>query len=293
MDDIVVFNCIGIILNINSLLSPTILVSHYHYMSLLNHPIAGFIIAVLLTGCSLLPDRVDETSGWSAQRLYGDAKNYMHLGDYKKALEYLEKIQSRYPFGRFAQQSQLDTIYIQYIENESESALIAAERFIKANPRHPNVDYAYYMKGLVNFRRNNTMLEKLVPSDRTKTDISGASQSYSDFAELISKFPNSQYSADAHQRMLFLRNSLATYELHVADYYLQRGAYVAAVNRAKYILEHYPSTPTCANALSILAQAYVKMHILQLANDSLRVLSLNYPQFPDLPKLNSMVRAAS
>jgi outer membrane protein assembly factor BamD len=259
----------------------------------LNYPIAGCIIAIFLTGCSLLPDRVDETISWSAQRLYEESRNRMYLGDYKEALEYLEKIQSRYPFGRFAQQSQLDTIYIRYIENEPESALIAAERFIKANPRHLNVDYAYYMKGLVNFRRNNTILEKLVPSDRTKTDISSTSQSYSNFAELISKFPNSKYAADAHQRMLLLSNSLATYELHIADYYLQRGAYVAAVNRAKYILEHHPSTPTCANALSILAQAYIKMHMLQLANDSLRVLSLNYPQFPSLPKLNAMVRAAS
>ncbi len=252
----------------------------------------GLIAAALLAGCSLLPDKIDETRGWSAQRLYSEAKEAMNGGNYKTALEYLDKLQARYPFGRFAQQAQLDTIYIQYKDNEPDAALAAADRFIKANPRHPYVDYAYYMKGLVNFRRNNTILEQIAPSDRAKTDTATARQSYSDFAELIRKFPNSKYAEDARQRMLFLHNSLAAYEVHVADYYLRRGAYVAAVNRVKYVLENYAHTPASAQALSIMTQAYVKMNLPQLAADSLRVLERNYPQSPDLPKLNAMVKAA-
>lgn len=254
--------------------------------------LAGPIAAVLLAGCSLLPEKIDETKGWSAQRLYSEAKSSMNDGNYKTALEYLDKLQARYPFGRYAQQAQLDTVYIQYRDNEPDAALAAADRFIKANPRHPYVDYAYYMKGLVNFNRNNTLLEQIAPSDRDKTDTATARQSYSDFAELTRKFPNSKYAEDARQRMLFLHNSLATYEVNVADYYLRRGAYVAAVNRARYVLETYARTPASANALSIMTQAYVKMNMPQLAADSLRVLERNYPQSPDLPKLTALVKGA-
>lgn len=252
----------------------------------------GLIAAAMLAGCSLLPEKIDETKGWSAQRLYTEAKSSMNEGNYKTALEYLDKLQARYPFGRFAQQAQIDTIYIQYRDNEPDAALAAADRFIKANPRHPYVDYAYYMKGVVNFNRNNTLLEQLAPTDRDKTDTVTARQSFSDFAELTRKFPNSRYAEDARQRMQFLHNSLATYEVNVADYYLRRGAYVAAVNRTKYVLETYAQTPATANALSIMTQAYLKMGMPQLAADSLRVLERNYPNSPDLPRLNALVKGA-
>lgn len=253
---------------------------------------AGLLVAILLTGCSLLPEQIDETKGWSAQRLYSEAKSAMNDGNYKTALEYLDKIQARYPFGRYAQQAQLDTIYVQYKDGESDAALAAADRFIKANPRHPFVDYAYYMKGLVNFERTNTLLDRLAPNDRSKTDTATARQSYNDFSELVRKFPDSKYAEDARQRMLFLHNTLAAYEANVADYYLQRGAYVAAVNRAKHVLENYARTPAVEDALGIMTQAYVKMGMSQLAADSLRVLERNYPQSPELPKLNALVRGA-
>lgn len=250
------------------------------------------IATALLAGCSLLPEKIDETRGWSAQRLYSEARSSRNEGNYKTALEYLDKLQARYPFGRFAQQAQLDTIYIQYKDNEPDAALAAADRFIKANPRHPYVDYAYYMKALVNFQRNNTIFEQIAPSDRARTDTVTARQSYSDFAELARKFPNSKYADDARQRMLYLHNNLAAYEIHVADYYLRRGAYVAAVNRCKYVLETYARTPASADALRIMTQAYVKMKMPQLAADSLRVLERNYPESPDLPKLNALVKGA-
>ncbi|MBZ4194986.1 MAG: outer membrane protein assembly factor BamD [Candidatus Contendobacter sp.] len=252
----------------------------------------GPLIAALLAGCSLLPDKIDETKGWSAQRLYSEAKESMNEGNYQTALEYLDKIQARYPFGRYAQQAQIDTIFIQYRDSEPDAAIAAADRFIKANPRHPYVDYAYYMKGLVNFQRINTLLERLAPSDRSRTDTNTARQSYNDFAELTRKFPDSKYAEDARQRMLFLHNSLAAYEINVAEYYLKRGAYVAAVNRAAYVLETYVRTPSAQNALSIMTQAYIKMGMPQLAADSLRVLERNYPQSPDLPQLNALVKGA-
>jgi len=253
---------------------------------------AGPLAAALLAGCALLPDQIDETKGWSAQRLYGEAKSSMNDGNYKTALEYLDKLQARYPFGRYAQQAQLDTIFIQHKDGEPDAAIAAADRFIKANPRHPYVDYAYYMKALANFNRSNALFERLAPTDRAKTDTATARQSYSDFAELTRKFPNSKYAEDSRQRMLYLHNSLATYEANVADYYLRRGAYVAAVNRAKYVLETYARTPAAADALSIMTRAYLKMGMPQLAADSLRVLERNYPQSPDLPKLNALVKGA-
>ncbi|MFO1420148.1 MAG: outer membrane protein assembly factor BamD [Candidatus Competibacteraceae bacterium] len=254
--------------------------------------LAGPLVAALLAGCSLLPEKIDETKGWSAQRLYSEAKDSMNDGNYQTALEYLDKIQARYPFGRYAQQAQLDTIFIQYRDNEPDAAIAAADRFIKANPRHPYVDYAYYMKGLVNFNRSNTLVERLAPTDRAKTDTNTARQSYNDFSELVRKFPDSKYAEDARQRMLFLHTSLAAYEVNVADFYLRRGAYVAAVNRAKYVLQTYSRTPASARALSIMTQAYIKMGMPQLAADSLRVLERNYPQSPDLPKLNALVKGA-
>jgi outer membrane protein assembly factor BamD len=245
---------------------------------------------VLLAGCSLLPEKIDETKSWPVQRLYSEARESMNEGNYQTAIEYLDKIQARYPFGRYAQQAQLDTVYCQYKDSEPDAAIAAADRFIKANPRHPYVDYAYYMKGLVNFQRSNTLFDRLAPIDRAKTDTNTARQSFNDFSELVRKFPNSKYAEDARQRVLFLHNSLATYEVNVADYYLRRGAYVAAVNRAKYVLETYARTPVTETALSIMTQAYVKMDLPQLAADSLRVLERNYPQSPELPKLNALVK---
>lgn len=252
--------------------------------------LAGPLVAALLAGCSLLPEKIDETQGWSVQQLYSEAKDSMSSGNYKTAIEYLDKIQARYPFGRYAQQAQIDTIYCQYKDNEPDAAIAAADRFIKANPRHPYVDYAYYMKGLANFNRSNSLLERLAPTDRDKTDTNTARQAYSDFAELARKFPDSKYAEDARQRMLFLHNTLAAYEINVANFYLRRGAYVAALNRATYVLKTYARTPAAEDALSIMTQAYIKMDMPQLANDSLRVLEHNYPQSPELPKLNALLK---
>ena len=243
-----------------------------------------------LYSCGLLPEKYDETKDWSANKLYTEAKDQMDSGNYKLAIEYLEKLQARYPFGRYAQQAQLDLIYAYYKSDEPDSAIAAADRFIKTNPRHPFVDYAYYMKGLVNFSRGDTnIVNRLFPNDPAKTDTSLVRQSYNDFTELVRKFPNSQYADDARQRILYLHNNLAAYEIHVADYYMKRGAYVAAVNRAEYVLQNYARTPSVPAALAIMVKAYTKLNLPKLAADSLRVLQLNYPDSPDLPELTALV----
>ena len=255
--------------------------------------LASLLAAALMAGCSLIPEKIDETKSWSAQRLYSEARDSINDGNYQTALGYLDKIQARYPFGSYAQQAQLDTVYVQFKDGEPDAAIAAADRFIKANPRHPYVDYAHYMKGMANFERSNTMIERLAPSDRAKTDTATARQSYNDFSELMRKFPNSPYAEDAGQRILFLHNNLAAYEVNVANYYLRRGAYVAAVGRAAYVLANYARTPATENALDIMTQAYIKMGMPKLAADSLRVLERNYPQSPELPKLNALINSAA
>lgn len=242
-----------------------------------------------LSGCGLLPGKYDETKDWSAERLYSEARNQIQGGNYQQGIEYLEKLQARYPFGRYAQQAQIDLIYANYLDKEPDAAIAAANRFIKANPRHPFVDYAYYMRGLVNFSRDQSIADRLFPNDPTRTDATMTRQSYNDFAELVRKFPNSKYADDARQRMVYLHNSLAAYEVNVADYYLRRGAYVAAVNRAEYVLQNYARTPATADALAIMTRAYTQMGMRNLAADSLRVLKLNHPDYAGIPELNNLV----
>jgi outer membrane protein assembly factor BamD len=261
--------------------------SRLRYLNLL----LCFGLLASLYGCGLLPEKIDETKDWSANKLYTEAKDQIDSGNYKIAIDYLEKLQARYPFGRYAQQAQLDLIYVYYKDDEPDSAIAAADRFIKTNPRNPFVDYAYYMKGLVNFSRGETVVNRLFPNDPSKTDTSLTRQSYNDFAELVRKFPQSRYADDARQRMLYLHNSLAAYEIHVADYYLRRDAYVAAINRAEYVLQNYARTPAVADALAIMTKAYTKLGLHGLAADSLRVLTLNYPDYPDIEELTALVNS--
>jgi outer membrane protein assembly factor BamD len=242
-----------------------------------------------LFGCGLLPEKIDETANWSATKLYEEAKAARIDGNYKTAIDYLEKLEARYPFGRYAQQAQLELIYDYYKDSEPDSAIAAADRFIKTYPRHPFVDYAYYMKGLVNFARGSGPFDRFLPNDTDKTDTATARQAYNDFAELVQKFPTSKYAEDARQRMLFLHNSLATYEVNVAYYYLRRGAYVATANRAKFVLENYGRTPAVPDALALMAQAYLKLGLRDLAADATRVLRVNYPDSPYVPKLTALL----
>jgi len=236
------------------------------------------ILMVLLNACSLLPGKIDETKNWSAAKLYTEAKSNLGDGNYETAIDYFEKLEARYPFGRYAQQAQLEIAYAYYKYDEPDSAISAADRFIKTNPQHPNVDYAYYLKGLVNFSRGQSIIDKFLPRDLSQRDPGYARKAFFDFQKLVKRFPDSRYAGDARQRMVYLRNILARYELHVADYYMRRGEYLAAANRARYVLANYEGTPSQADALVVMVRAYRKLKLPALAADARRVLKLNYPK---------------
>jgi outer membrane protein assembly factor BamD len=243
-------------------------------MAYLRIPVALLLI-LLLPACGLLPEEEDKTKDWSASKFYSEASAELADANYEQAIRYYEMLEARYPFGRYAMQSQLDVAYAYYKYDEPESAIAAADRFIKLNPRNPHVDYAYYLKGLVNFNRNIGFFDRFVPFDASQRDPGAARQSFDDFGALVRRFPESKYAADARQRMVFLRNTLAQHEINVGDYYMRRGAYVAAANRARYVLENHPRTPAVRGALQMLGAAYEKMGLDDLAADARRVLAYN------------------
>lgn len=245
-------------------------------------------IFLLSSGCSLLPEDIDETKDWSAQRLYSSAKSAMNDGDYDGAIQLYEKLETRYPFGKFAQQAQIDVAYAYYKASEEDAAIAASERFIRLYPRHAHVDYAYYLKGLANFNRGMGIIERYLPRDDSQRDPGAALQSFNDFSELTRRFPDSRYAEDAAQRMLYLRNNLARHEVHVAEYYMRREAYVAAANRARYVIQNYPRTPAVPDALGVMAKAYRLLQLDDLANDALRVLKLNYPDHPRIEEVEQL-----
>ncbi len=249
---------------------------------------AALLAAALGTGCGWFP-KADPTVDWSAQKLYTEAKASLTAGDYEQAIRYFGLLEARYPFGRYAQQAQLEIAYAYYKYDEPDAAIAAAERFIQLYPRHPNVAYAYYLKGLANYNRGRGLVERYVPQDPSERDPGTALQSFQDFSELIKRFPDSKYAKDATQRMLFLRNNLAQHEVHVANYYLRRRAYVAAANRAKYVIENYQRTPAVPEALVIMAKSYKLLGLDQLSDDALRVLRLNFPDHPGIAEVQELV----
>ncbi len=239
--------------------------------------LATIAFSLGLAGCGLFPDVQDETAGWSAQKLYAEAKDNLNGGDYEKAVKLYEILESRYPYGRYAQQAQLEIAYAYYKDQEPISAIAACDRFIKLHPSHPNVDYAYYLKGLANFTEDLGLLSQISSQDMSERDPKAARDSFISFKELITLFPDSKYAEDAKARMKYLVNAISANEVHVARYYLKREAYVAAANRAKNVVTNYPETPSIEEALAIMVVAYDKLGIKDLRDDALRVLKLNYP----------------
>ncbi len=231
-------------------------------------------LAVWLGGCGLLPTE-EETKDWNANKFYLEASTALADGDYEQAIKYYEMLEARYPFGRYAMQSQLDVAYAHYKNNEPDSALAAADRFIKLHPQNPHVDYAYYLKGIINYNRKIGFLDRYIPTDQSQRDPGSARESFQDFAELLRRYPDSQYAKDAQQRMLYLRNNLAKNEVHAARYYLNRGAYLAAANRAKSTIENYPRSTAVEDALEIMIEAYRLLGLEDLQRDAQRVLALN------------------
>jgi outer membrane protein assembly factor BamD len=236
------------------------------------------LFAVILAGCGIFSGKEDdETIGWSAQRLYGEAKDAMASKEWPKAIKYFEKLEARFPYGRFAQQAQLEVAYCHFKEGERASAIAAADRFIKLYPNHPNVDYAQYLKGLINFNELQGFLAFLTSPDMTDRDPKAAREAFEAFKEVVTRYPESKYAPDAGARMRYLVNSLASHEVHVARYYMKRSAYVAAANRAQYAIQHYPQAPAVEEAVFVLVRAYDALGMTDLRDAADRVMQKNFP----------------
>ena len=272
---------------------PWHLLWHQGRLSLL----AAILLSLTVSGCSSIPffgnddeDEVDiEEIDTTEERVYSQAQRALRSSNFAVAIEQLELLEARFPFGRFAEQAQLELIYAHYLSQDMESARANADRFIRLHPNHPNVDYAYYLKALSAYRFREGLLDRLFSSDPASRDMAPLRESYSELAVLLNEFPNSQYAADARQRMLQLRELLAKAELLAADYYLRRGALVAAANRGTYIIENYPDTEARADALAVLVEAFYKLGREDEANRSLRVLALNHPDYPEFDAAGNLV----
>jgi outer membrane protein assembly factor BamD len=237
----------------------------------------ALLFGVLVAACGLLPELEDETRGWSAQKLYAEAKDNLDSRNYEKAVKYYQKLEARYPYGRYAQQAQLEMAYAYYKDSEPAQAIGAADRFIKLHPGHPNVDYAYYLKGLANFNDDAGWINYIGGQDLTERDPKAARDAFEAFKDLVTRFPKSRYTPDGLARMNYLLNALASHEVHVARYYMKREAYVAAVNRAQFALKSYPQAPANEEGLVILVKAYDALGMTDLRDDARRVLDKNFP----------------
>jgi len=233
---------------------------------------------LLLSACGLFQDKDDPTSDWSAKRFYDEAKDEMTSGNYEQAIKYFETLESRYPYGVFSQQAQIESAYAYFKQGESASAVAAIDRFLKLHPNHPNNDYAYYLKGLVHFNEDLGLLGRITSQDFTERDSKAARDSFDAFKELVQRFPASKYTSDALARMKYLVNALASGEVHVARWYMRRGAYVAAANRAQFALQNYPESPATEEALFLMVKAYDALGMNKLRDDAERVMRKNFPK---------------
>jgi len=248
------------------------------------------LLVLLLGGCAFFDNKDDDPArNWTVDRLYEEAKAALNSRYYSRAVEYYEFLETRFPFGVYGQQSLLDLAYVYYKTEDYDASIAAADRFVRLYPQNPHVDYAYYLRGLVNFNRGKGITERFLPIDLSQRDTDSAGQAFQDFSDLIRRYPESRYIEDAQKRMVYLRNLLAAHEVHVADYYVRRGAYVAAANRASYVVENYSRTPAVADALALMARVYKILEMDGLSADALRVLEMNYPDHPGLSEVRETV----
>ncbi len=243
----------------------------------MRHSLA-LILLLSLIGCSSSPSLSDGDAGGKSrppEDMYTEAMTEMADHNYEKSAKLLESLLSRYPYGRYAQQAQMELAYAYYKHDESEAALTAADRFIKQYPTSPHLDYVYYLKGVINFNADLSAFSSMIPRDLSEHDPQEVHDSFDAFKELVTRFPNSMYAPDARVRMQYLANTLARHEINVARYYMRRGAYVAAANRAKTVLSDFSQTPQTLDALQVLVQSYDALGLKQLRDDAQRVLDLN------------------
>jgi len=236
----------------------------------------------LLGACAWFGGGDDVPTDDGERQIYDTAQRYLRSANYELAVKNLQLLEARYPFGPYAEQAQLELIYAYYRNYDTEAAVAAADRFIRLHPQHPGVDYAYYMKGLASYTEGKGMLERFLPTDMSHRDPGPARDSFNDFAQLLARYPDSKYAPDARARMVHLRNLLARYEINVANYYFKRGAYVAALNRGRYVVENFPQSTAVPDGLAVMVQGYQLLNLPELADSSLRTLRENYPEHPSL-----------
>jgi len=237
------------------------------------------IMMLFLSSCSymsdLMPDEIDEADSWSASKLYEEAKYSLNAANYPDAVRLYEKLQARFPHGVYAQQAQLEAAYAYYKDKNPTSAIATLDRFIKVHPKHRYVDYAYYLRGLTVFPDRKNLFEYAWPQDESQRDPRASMESFQYFEILVRKFPNSIYAQDSLLRMRYLKNKLAKHELHIAKFYFDKQAYVAAVNRASYIVSNLQETPSVGAALLLMVDAYKKLNLNDLAADTQKVYEHN------------------
>ena len=236
-----------------------------------------FMLMLLISSCSSNEEIPDERL--IEKELYDQAQSRLKNGSFSTAILSLEALESRFPFGRYAEQAQAELIYAYYMNSQFEASQSAAERFINLHPRHSHTGYAFYMKGLASFTDDSGLFSRYFQSDLAKREVVMAQTSFGELSEFISRYPESKYVPHAKQRMIYLRNLLAEHEIYVADFYMKRGAYLAAIGRAKYVIENLPNTPQTPFALSILVEAYEILEYEELRKTSLEILNANYPNF--------------
>ena len=251
-------------------------------------------LSLILSACSWFKDneKLDDTV--PAQTLYSRAKKELSSNNWEAAIKQYEALRARYPFGKYSQQAEMELAYAYYKFNEPESAIAAVERFIHNYPTHPNLDYAYYLKGLADFKDSTSVMDRVTGGyDFSDRDPQAALQAYKDFSLLIEKYPESKYSDDARQRIRFILQALALHEIKVARHYLKIEAYVAALNRTKYVIENYQRTPSVEDALGLQATIYITIGMPELASDSLRIIKLNFPESRYISRVEKLLAGES
>ena len=239
-------------------------------------------LAVTINGCTYWNEmlrEVDTTKSLTPAQIYNDGKEFLNAGDFVNAIKYFEVLESRYPFGIYATQAMLDLAYAHYEYEDKDQTIIQCNRFIRLYPNHPNVDYAYYLRALANFEKSANVIARFLGADTSRYDVTSLRDSFDDFSLIINKFPGSKYVKDSRNRLLYLKNKMASNELYIAKYYRKRLAHVAAIERVKYMLENFGGTPSTEEGLVLLIDSYNDLGIYDLAYDSSRVLITNYPNY--------------
>jgi outer membrane protein assembly factor BamD len=239
--------------------------------------LATLLLALSLGGCGWFGDKKDEKKDWTAAEYYKAAKEEFDNHNWEASIKLYEQLESKFPFGRFAQQAQIEVAYAYYKQGETAQAITALEKFIKLHPNHANLDYALYLKALANFKEDLGPLARLVKQDLADRDPKAARESFEGFKELTTRFPESRYTPDARERMAYLVEALARHEIRVAQYYLSRGAYLAAANRAQDAIVRFPNSPIHKEALDVMIESYDRMGMVELRDDARKVLSKNFP----------------